>query len=116
MGLPWWLSGKEYACSAEDGLDPWAGKILGGGHCNPLLHYRLENYVDRGALWASVHGVTESDRTEATDQQRERLTRGHHVSRGREMTGCRFHTARRQKNLWLVSSCPFIYFPATSKH
>ena len=27
LGLPWWLSGKEYACRCRGEFDPWAGKI-----------------------------------------------------------------------------------------
>ena len=42
------------------GLDPWVGKIPGGGNGNPLLYSCLENPMDRGAWWATVHGVTKS--------------------------------------------------------
>ena len=38
----------------------------GGGHGNPLQYSCLENPMDRGAWWATVHGVTELDMTEAT--------------------------------------------------
>ena len=31
---------------------------------NPLKYSCLENSMDRGSLWATVHGVTESDTTE----------------------------------------------------
>ena len=31
---------------------------LGGGHGNPLQCSCLENPMDRGAWWATVHGVT----------------------------------------------------------
>ena len=40
--------------------------ILGGGHSNPLQCFCLENRMDRGAWWATVHGVTELDATEVT--------------------------------------------------
>ena len=33
---------------------------LEGGYGNRLLHSRLENSMDRGAWWATVHRVTES--------------------------------------------------------
>ena len=34
------------------------GRSLGWGHGNPLQHSYLENPVDRGAWWATVHRVT----------------------------------------------------------
>ena len=62
--LPTWLSGKEPVCDAEDTGDPgsvtgWE-KSPGGGHDNPLQYSCLENPMDRGAWWATVHGVTKS--------------------------------------------------------
>ena len=36
------------------------------GNGNPLQYSCLENSVDRGPWWAAVHGVAESDMTEAT--------------------------------------------------
>ena len=42
------------------GFDPWVGKILWRRACNPLQYSCLENPMDRGALWAEVHGVTKS--------------------------------------------------------
>ena len=43
---------------------PVSGRFPGGGHGNPLHYSYLENPMDRGAWWATVHRVTESDRTE----------------------------------------------------
>ena len=39
------------------------------GNGNPLLYSCLGNLMDRGAWWATVHGVTESDTDLATKQQ-----------------------------------------------
>ena len=36
----------------------------GEGYCNPLWYSCLENPMDWGAWWATVHGVAESDMTE----------------------------------------------------
>ena len=48
------------------GSIPQSGRYPGGGHSNPLQYSCLENPMDRGVWWATVHGVTESDTTEAT--------------------------------------------------
>ena len=39
------------------------GRCPGEGNGNPLQYSCLENSMDRGAWWAMVHGVTESDMT-----------------------------------------------------
>ena len=41
-------------------FEPWVGKSLGGGHGNPLQCYCLENPMDRGAWWATVHSVAKN--------------------------------------------------------
>ena len=50
----------------DPGSIPGLGRSPRGGHGNPLQYSCLENPMDRGAWWATVHGVTESDMTEAT--------------------------------------------------
>ena len=64
IGLPWWLSGKQSACKAgatgDVGLIPGSGRSPGGGHGNPLHYSCLENPTDRGAWWATVHRVAQS--------------------------------------------------------
>ena len=42
------------------GSIPRSGRSPGGGHGNPLQYSYLENPMDRGALWATVHGVAKS--------------------------------------------------------
>ena len=39
---------------------PGSGKSPGGGNGNPLRYSCLENPMDRGAWWATVHRVTKS--------------------------------------------------------
>ena len=55
--------GKESACKARDpGSIPRLGKSLGGGNGNSLQDSCLGNPVNRGAWWATVHGVPKSCR------------------------------------------------------
>ena len=42
------------------GSIPGSGRSPGGIHGNPLQYSFLENPKDRGAWWATVHGVTKS--------------------------------------------------------
>ena len=52
---------KNLLASAGDtgdaGLIPGLGKSAGGGNGNPLQYSCLENPTDRGAWWATVHGI-----------------------------------------------------------
>ena len=62
-GFPAGSDCKESACNAGDlGLIPGLGRSPGEGNGNTLHSAYLENFMDRGAWWATVHGVTkESD-------------------------------------------------------
>jgi len=39
------------------GSIPGSGRSPGGGHGNPLQYSCLENPMDRGAWWVTVHGL-----------------------------------------------------------
>ena len=57
--LPDGSDGKESVCNAGDlGLTPGSGRSPGEGKGYPLQDPCLENPMDRGAWWATVHGVT----------------------------------------------------------
>ena len=59
MGFPGDSDGKETACIAGDlGSTSGSGRSLGEGNGNPLQYSCLENSMDRGAWWATVHGIT----------------------------------------------------------
>ena len=54
-------SGKESAHNAGDvRLIPGSGRSTGGGNDNPFLYSCLGKPMDRGAWWATVHGVAKS--------------------------------------------------------
>jgi len=63
-GLPGGSDGKESACNAGGSRDlsaiPGSGRSLGEGNGNPLQYSSLENSMDRGAWWATVHEVSKS--------------------------------------------------------
>ena len=65
MGFPGGSVVKNPPANAGDvGSIPGSGRSPGEGNGNPLQYSCLENPMDRGALQATVHGITEeSDRT-----------------------------------------------------
>ena len=59
--IPVGSASKETACNVEDlGLITEAGRSPGGRHGNPFWYSCPENPMDRGAWWATVHGVAKS--------------------------------------------------------
>ena len=80
------LPGKSHGPRSLVGCSPWGrqesdttGRLhfhfslscTGEGNGTPLQSSCLENPRDRGAWWAAVSGVAESDMTEATQQQQQ---------------------------------------------
>ena len=56
IGLPWWLSSKESACSAGDAeFNPGVRKSPEDRTGNPLQYPGLGNAMGRGAWLATVH-------------------------------------------------------------
>ena len=65
IGLPRWLSVKESVPAStgavgDSGSIPGLGRSPGKRNGNPLQYSCLGNPVDRGAWWATVHGVAKS--------------------------------------------------------
>ena len=61
VGLPWWLTWSRICLYCRNqGLIPGMGRSPGEGNGNPLQNSCLENPMDRGAWWATVHGVAKS--------------------------------------------------------
>ena len=70
LGFPGGSDGKEYACNAEDrSLIPGSGRSPEEDKGYPLQYSCLENPMDRGAWWATVHGVADAVRHELVTQQ-----------------------------------------------
>ena len=70
----WGFSGgsvvKNLLANAGDaggvGFNPWVRKIPWRGRSSPLQYSCLENPMERGAWWATVHGVVQSWAHQAT--------------------------------------------------
>ena len=64
MGFPGGWVVKNPPANAGDtgdaGLIPRLGRSPGKENGNPLQYSCLENLMDRGAWWATVHGVSQS--------------------------------------------------------
>ena len=64
LGFQGGAGGKERVCYyrryRDVGSIPGSGRSPEEGHGNPLQYSCLENPMDRGAWWATVHSVTKS--------------------------------------------------------
>jgi len=61
VGFPGSLDGKASAYNEGDpGSIPGSERSPGEGNGNPLQYSCLENPMDRGSWWATVHGVAKS--------------------------------------------------------
>ena len=56
------------ANAGDPGLIPGLGRSPGEGNGNPLQYSCLENPMDRGAWWATVHGIPKGS-TQLSDTQ-----------------------------------------------
>ena len=61
ISFPGDLDGKESACHEGDsGSIPGSGRFPGEENGNPLQYSCLENSMDRGAWWYTVHEIAKS--------------------------------------------------------
>ena len=61
MGFPGGSEVKVPVCNVRDlGVIPGSERFPGEGNGNPLQYSCLQNPMDRGAWWATVHGVAKS--------------------------------------------------------
>ena len=61
LGFPGGLDDKESACNAGamDSI-PGSGRSPGEDNGNPLQYSCLENPLNRGAWWTTVHGIAKN--------------------------------------------------------
>ena len=75
--FPGGSDGKASAYNVGDlGSIPGSGRFPGRGHVKPLQYSCRENPRDREVWQATVHGVPESDMTEATEHIMNTLVQG----------------------------------------
>ena len=69
MGFPGSSDGKESAHSVRDlGSIPGSARSCGERNGNPLQYSCLENPMDRGDWWITVHGFTKSQTPDTTER------------------------------------------------
>ena len=89
VGFSGGSDGKESACNVEDpSLIPGSERSPGEENGNPFQYSCLDNSMDMGAWWATVHGVTNSCSV-VSEQLRHTHTRTKVCTLG-QMLSCRF--------------------------
>ena len=69
-GFPQCLGGKELTCQCKrHRFNPWVGNIPQGGNGNPFQYSCLDNLMDRGPWWATLHGVAKGVRHDLETKQ-----------------------------------------------
>ena len=89
MGFPFDWNGEESAFNAGDlGSIPGSGRSPGEENGNSLQYSCLENPMERGAWWATVHGGHKvSDMTERLTNTNTQIYNNNIISLKIQMTG-----------------------------
>ena len=94
-----------------------SGRSPGEGNGNPLQYSCLENPMDGGAWWATVHGVTKSQ-TKLSDWQQHKAKTPNSSGRAVSTIWGSIKRSREENDLFntqilnlLVSVCCFFFFP-----
>ena len=82
------------------GLIPGSGRSPGGGHDNPFQYSCLENPMDRGSWWATVHGVAKSW-IQLSDLARMHARMTHQEIPTHRLAYC---LATKKKNKWFLKT------------
>ena len=100
--FPCGLNGKESVCSAGDpGLIPGSGRCPGEGNDNPFQYSCLENPIDRGTWWPTVHGIERVGHEWVTNT----LTQDHLSFRTLQLHSAGFtESFKKQHSCFLVTS------------
>ena len=90
-GFPGGLVVKNLPANAGDsrdaGLIPESGRSPGGGNGNALQYSCLENTMDRGVWWATVHGVEKTRRELSTAQSVQEIVKDREAWRAAVLSG-----------------------------
>ena len=107
MGFPGGSVVKNLPVNAKDAGSNIPGWGCGedapaGGNGNPLQYSCLRNPMDRGAWWATVHGVANSQTCLVTKQQCTKYINGERTGRGKPASA----KEQPQTWSWLEGSSP----------
>ena len=89
----------------DTGSVPGLGWSPGGGHGNPLQYSCLENSMDRGAWWATVHRFAKSQ-TQLKWQRTH--SRGSSWLRNQTCVSCVSHIADGFFTCWATGEVPYV--------
>ena len=111
LGLLKWLRGEESTGNARDISVPGSERSSGEGNVTPLQYSCLENPIDRGAWWATVHGVTKNQHDWMTKQQRQQFRINFKIIRTwfqKQQTKSKSFHFTTWSNLFKTSSIPWL--------